>query len=50
VGARRRARRAGRALREQVETVAEELVVGPVERELDAHTRICAAVDAARKR
>ena len=50
VGARRRAKRAGRALREQVEQVGEELVLGPVERELDAHTRLCAAVGAARKR
>ncbi len=44
VGANRRARRAGRSLREQVETVAEELVIGPVERELDVHARLCAAV------
>jgi predicted GTPase len=50
VGANRRARRAGRALREQVAQVAEELVLVPVERELDAHARLCAAVAAAAKR
>ena len=48
VGASRRARRAGRSLRQQVETVAEELVLGPVERELDAHGDLCAAVETAR--
>ncbi len=48
VGANRRARRAGRSLREQVEAVAEELVIGPVERELDVHARLCAAVERAR--
>jgi len=47
-GAKRRARRAGRSLREEVAGVAEELVVGPVERELDAHARLCDAVESAR--
>jgi hypothetical protein len=47
-GARRRSRRAGRALRERVEEVAQELVLGPVEAELDARGRLCAAVAAAR--
>jgi hypothetical protein len=50
VGASRRARRAARSLREQVETVAGELVLGPVERELDTHERLCAAVARARGR
>jgi hypothetical protein len=50
VGARRRATRAGRSLRERVEEVAAELVSGPVERELDAYARFCAAVGEARKR
>ena len=36
-GARRRQRAAERALRPGIEAVAEELVVGPVERELEAH-------------
>ena len=47
VGAKRRARRAGRSLREQVEAVADELVLGPVERELVAHADLCAAVETA---
>ena len=49
VGANRRARRAARSLRKQVEAVAQELVLGPVERELDVRKRLCAAVDAARR-
>ena len=48
VGANRRARRAARSLREQVEAVAQELVAGPVERELEVHERLCAAVKTAR--
>ena len=48
VGANRRARKAARSLREQVEAVAQELVLGPVERELDVRERLCAAVAAAR--
>jgi hypothetical protein len=50
VGARRRARAAERSLRAEVETVAEELVLGPVEAELDAYRRFCEAVTAARGR
>ncbi len=48
VGANRRARRAARSLRDQVEAVAQELVTGPVERELDVRERLCAAVESAR--
>ena len=48
VGANRRARRAARSLRNQVEAVAQELVTGPVERELDVRERLCAAVESAR--
>jgi hypothetical protein len=48
VGANRRARKAARSLREQVEAVAQELVLEPVERELDVRKRLCAAVEAAR--
>ena len=47
-GANRRARKAARALGAQVETVAQELVVGPVERELAAHGALCTAIDSAR--
>ena len=47
-GARRRARAAGRSLREQVEEVGQELVIGPVDEELAAHVRLCETVDAAR--
>ena len=49
-GANRRARRAARSLRERVDAVATEPVAGPVERELDAHERLCAAVETARNR
>ena len=48
VGARRRSRAAGRALRTRVEAVAQQLVVDPVEAELDAYRRLCAAVRTAR--
>ena len=48
-GANRRARKAARSLRTQVEAVAQELVIEPVERELEARTRLCAAVEAARR-
>ncbi|MEO5791174.1 MAG: hypothetical protein ABIR67_03775, partial [Gaiellaceae bacterium] len=48
VGARRRARRAGRSLGARVETVAQELVIEPIERELDAHGRLCGAISRAR--
>jgi hypothetical protein len=44
IGARRRARAAASSLRERVDEVARELVVAPVEAELDAHTRLCEAV------
>lgn len=46
-GARRRSRAAARSLRQRVEEVGQELVVAPVEAELDAHVRLCAAVAAA---
>ena len=49
-GARRRARAAGRSLRAGVADVAQEVVVTPVERELDVHARLCAAVATARGR
>lgn len=49
-GANRRARRAARSLREQVEAVAEELVADPVERELRVHEQLCAATAAALSR
>jgi GTP-binding protein EngB required for normal cell division len=39
--ARRRARAAERSLRARVDEVAEELVLGPVQAELDAHRRLC---------
>ena len=48
--ARRRARSAGRALRERVEVVGRVLVLEPVEAELEAHARLCAAIEAARGR
>ncbi|HSJ94336.1 MAG TPA: hypothetical protein VK896_09915, partial [Gaiellaceae bacterium] len=44
-GARRRQRAAERALRPRVEAVADELVIGPVERELAAHETLCGALD-----
>jgi GTP-binding protein EngB required for normal cell division len=50
VGANRRARRAGHSLREQVEQVARELVVAPVERELEVVSEFCRAVAEARRR
>ena len=49
-GARRRSRAAGRSLRRQIEDVAQELVIGPVEEELAAHDRFCAAVRIAASR
>jgi GTP-binding protein EngB required for normal cell division len=39
-GARRRSRAAARVLRRQIEEVGQELVIGPVERELEAHERL----------
>lgn len=46
--ARRRARAAGRSVRKRVGEVGLELIVRPVEAELLAHDRLCAALDAAR--
>ena len=48
VGARRRARSAGRALRERVDAVAAELVLEPVERELEVPRRLRTALSRAR--
>jgi hypothetical protein len=50
VAARRRARSAARELRERVEGVARALVFEPVEAELEARRRLCAAIEAARGR
>jgi GTP-binding protein EngB required for normal cell division len=47
LGARRRARRAGRALHDRVATVAEELVIAPLEAELEAQGKLTRALDAA---
>jgi GTP-binding protein EngB required for normal cell division len=47
IGARRRSRAAARTLRRQVEEAAQELVIGPVEQELDAHERLRRAVGVA---
>jgi len=46
-GARRRSRAAARSLRARIEDVAKELVISPVEAELEAYRRFCSAVDAA---
>jgi hypothetical protein len=48
-GARRRARAAARSLRTRVEDVGHELVVAPVEAELDVQRRLCEAVTRARR-
>ena len=45
--ARRRSRAAAQSLRAQIAEAGQELVIAPVEAELDAHARFCAAVDAA---
>jgi GTP-binding protein EngB required for normal cell division len=50
LGARRRARSAARSLRERVEGVAEGLVLEPVNAELEARARLCAAIETARGR
>jgi hypothetical protein len=50
VGARRRARSAARSLRSRVEDVGQELVVGPVEAELDVQRRLCEVVALGRRR
>jgi hypothetical protein len=47
IGARRRARVAGKALRARVETVGEEDVIAPVLAELEAQQRLAAALEAA---
>jgi GTP-binding protein EngB required for normal cell division len=47
VGARRRSRTAARALRRQVENATEELVIGPVESELEAHEHLRASLASA---
>jgi GTP-binding protein EngB required for normal cell division len=47
LGARRRARAAARALRRRVDEVAQELVIGPVEQELEAHEKLRSALAAA---
>ena len=49
VGARRRAAKAARTLRARVETVADELVVNPIETELEARERLCGALATASK-
>jgi GTP-binding protein EngB required for normal cell division len=49
LGARRRARAAARSLRPRVEEVGHELVVAPVEAELDVEQRLCEAVASARR-
>jgi hypothetical protein len=49
-GARRRARRARSALHARVATVADELVVAPLEAELEAHEALRRAIDAASSR
>jgi hypothetical protein len=48
--ANRRARRAGRFLRQQVDKVAHELVLDPLDRELDTYEQFCAAVATAQGR
>jgi len=48
-GARRRARAAARSLRGRVEDVGNELVVAPMEAELDVQRRLCEAVTRARR-
>lgn len=47
IGAGRRSRAAARSLRARVDEVARELVVAPVETELEAYTEFCSAVAAA---
>jgi len=48
-GARRRSRAAARSLRSRIEDVGHELVVGPVEAELDVQRRLCEAVASGRR-
>jgi hypothetical protein len=49
-GARRRSRAAARSLRKRVEEAAHELVISPVEAELEARAGLRAAVEAAQRR
>ncbi len=49
VGARRRARRARRALDERIAQVADELVIAPLERELATHTALLQALGGERR-
>ena len=49
IGARRRGRRAGKALRSRVEDVAETGILAPVREELAARERLCAALAEARR-
>jgi hypothetical protein len=48
IGSRRRQRRAQRVLSEQVGGVARELVLAPLQAELDVHAALCARVRQAR--
>ncbi|MDQ3758950.1 MAG: 50S ribosome-binding GTPase [Actinomycetota bacterium] len=50
IGARRRAARAKRALHARVEEVTGELVIEPLEAEIQAHERLCGALGTARSR
>ena len=50
VGARRRARRARRALHDRIATVADDLVLAPLEDELAVHAAVLKALDGERKR
>jgi hypothetical protein len=47
LSARRRARSAARALRRQIEEVANELVLGPVETELENYAQLRSAIELA---
>ena len=48
IGARRRGRRAAKALRSSVEGVAEDAILTPVRDELTTHDALCSALAAAR--
>ena len=50
VGARRRARRARRALHDRIATVADDLVITPLDDELAVHAAVLKALDRERKR
>jgi hypothetical protein len=49
VGARRRGRRAAKALRSGVEGVAEDEILAPIDAELSAHDALCSALGTARR-